>query len=194
MTALLLSDHEIVPCMPRINHSRLSQEDEALPDDVHLLAEVQSLRNRRLLRTLAMVQDLSDALMAVDDVTGKLQAVVVVIKKACMYAFYLYVHLSVICGRSQAAYNRGAPSHSKHHSLKSECINDEQGTEITAFRVVAHKRYCVHHVACDADGKGPVNSSTVLSICGLISAFISVHKNWPSAEPIKKFPGSAFNV
>lgn len=167
----------------------MAQEDEALPDDVHLLAEVQSLRNRRLLRTLAMVQDLSDALMAVNDVTGKLQAVVVVITKACMY-----VILSVICGRSQAADNRGTPSHSKHHSLKSECINDEQGTEITAFRVVAHKRYCAHHVNCDADGKGPVNSSAVLSICGLISAFISVHKNWPSAEPIKKFPGSAFNV
>ena len=46
------------------------QEDEGLPDDVHLLAEVQSLRNRRLLRTLAVVQDLSDALMAVNDVTG----------------------------------------------------------------------------------------------------------------------------
>lgn len=48
------------------------QEDDTLPDDVHLIAEVQSLRNRRLLRTLAMVQDLSDALMAINDVTGEL--------------------------------------------------------------------------------------------------------------------------
>lgn len=47
------------------------QEDATTPDDVHLVAEVQSLRNRRLLRTLAVVQDLSDALMAVNDVTGK---------------------------------------------------------------------------------------------------------------------------
>ena len=41
-----------------------------MPDDVHLINEVQSLRARRLLRTLAVVQDLSDALMAVNDVTG----------------------------------------------------------------------------------------------------------------------------
>ena len=46
------------------------QEDETMPDDVHLINEVQSLRARRLLRTLAVVQDLSDALMAVNDVTG----------------------------------------------------------------------------------------------------------------------------
>lgn len=47
------------------------QEDEAMPDDVHLLTEVQSLRSRRILRTLALVQDLSDGLMAINDVTGK---------------------------------------------------------------------------------------------------------------------------
>ena len=41
-----------------------------MPDDIHLINEVQSLRARRLLRTLAVVQDLSDALMAVNDVTG----------------------------------------------------------------------------------------------------------------------------
>ena len=41
-----------------------------MPDDVHLIKEVQALRARRLLRTLAVVQDLSDALMAVNDVTG----------------------------------------------------------------------------------------------------------------------------
>ena len=43
-----------------------------MPDDVHLIKEVQALRARRLLRTLAVVQDLSDALMAVNDVTGDL--------------------------------------------------------------------------------------------------------------------------
>ena len=43
-----------------------------MPDDVHLLTEVQSLRSRRILRTLALVQDLSDGLMAINDVTGKL--------------------------------------------------------------------------------------------------------------------------
>ena len=42
-----------------------------MPDDVHLLTEVQSLRSRRILRTLALVQDLSDGLMAINDVTGK---------------------------------------------------------------------------------------------------------------------------
>lgn len=41
-----------------------------MPDDVHLIKEVQGLRARRLLRTLAVVQDLSDALMALNDVTG----------------------------------------------------------------------------------------------------------------------------
>ena len=41
-----------------------------MPDDVHLIKELQSLRTRRLLRTLAVVQDLSDALMAINDVTG----------------------------------------------------------------------------------------------------------------------------
>jgi len=46
------------------------QEDDTMPDDVHLLKEVQALRSRRLLRTLAVVQDLSDALMAINDVTG----------------------------------------------------------------------------------------------------------------------------
>jgi hypothetical protein len=46
------------------------QEDDTMPDDVHLIKEVQALRARRLLRTLAVVQDLSDALMAVNDVTG----------------------------------------------------------------------------------------------------------------------------
>lgn len=45
-----------------------------MPDDVHLIKEVQALRARRLLRTLAVVQDLSDALMAVNDVTGDLCA------------------------------------------------------------------------------------------------------------------------
>lgn len=53
---------------PLVHHS---QEDEAMPDDVHLLTEVQSLRSRRILRTLALVQDLSDGLMAINDVTGK---------------------------------------------------------------------------------------------------------------------------
>lgn len=79
---------------------RRKKEDETMPDDVHLIREVQALRSRRLLRTLAVVQDFSDALMAVNDIT---------------------------------------------------------------------------------DGKGPVNSTAVLSMCGLLSAFISVHKNWPSS-------------
>lgn len=48
------------------------QEDDTMPDDVHLIKEVQGLRARRLLRTLAVVQDLSDALMALNDVTGSL--------------------------------------------------------------------------------------------------------------------------
>ena len=48
------------------------QEDETMPDDVHLIREVQALRSRRLLRTLAVVQDFSDALMAVNDITGDL--------------------------------------------------------------------------------------------------------------------------
>ena len=48
----------------------VTQEDDTMPDDVHLIKEVQALRARRLLRTLAVVQDLSDALMAVNDVTG----------------------------------------------------------------------------------------------------------------------------
>ena len=41
-----------------------------------------------------------------------------------------------------------------------------------------------------------MNSSAVLSVCGLMSACISVHKNWPGAQelPLAKFPGSAFNV
>lgn len=47
------------------------QEDDTMPDDVHLIKEVQGLRARRLLRTLAVVQDLSDALMALNDVTGR---------------------------------------------------------------------------------------------------------------------------
>ena len=47
------------------------QEDDTLPDDVHLIKEVQALRSRRFLRTLAVVQDLSDALMAINDVTGE---------------------------------------------------------------------------------------------------------------------------
>ena len=46
------------------------QEDDTMPDDVHLIKEIQDLRARRLLRTLAVVQDLSDALMAINDVTG----------------------------------------------------------------------------------------------------------------------------
>ena len=48
----------------------LLQEDDTMPDDVHLIREVQALRSRRLLRTLAVVQDVSDALMAINDVTG----------------------------------------------------------------------------------------------------------------------------
>ena len=48
------------------------QEDATLPDDVHLIKEVQDLRARRLLRTLAVVQDLSDALTAINDVTGSI--------------------------------------------------------------------------------------------------------------------------
>ncbi|KAL0030088.1 hypothetical protein WJX79_006130 [Trebouxia sp. C0005] len=94
---------------------RRKKEDDTMPDDVHLIKEVQALRARRLLRTLAVVQDLSDALMAVNDVT---------------------------------------------------------------------------------DGRSPMNSSAVLSVCGLTSACISVHKNWPGAQepPLAKFPGSAFNV
>jgi len=32
------------------------QEDDTMPDDVHLIKEVQALRARRLLRTLAVVQ------------------------------------------------------------------------------------------------------------------------------------------
>ena len=48
------------------------QEDETMPDDIHLIKEVQALRSRRLLRTLAVVQDFSDALMAVNDITGDL--------------------------------------------------------------------------------------------------------------------------
>ena len=46
------------------------QEDDIMPDDVHLIKEIRDLRARRLLRTLAVVQDLSDALMAINDVTG----------------------------------------------------------------------------------------------------------------------------
>lgn len=46
------------------------QEDDTMPDDVHLIKEIRDLRARRLLRTLAVVQDLSDALMAINDVTG----------------------------------------------------------------------------------------------------------------------------
>lgn len=41
-----------------------------MPDDVHLIKEIRDIRARRLLRTLAVVQDLSDALMAINDVTG----------------------------------------------------------------------------------------------------------------------------
>ena len=43
-----------------------------MPDDVHLIKEVRALRSRRLLRTLAVVQDFSDALMAINDITGDL--------------------------------------------------------------------------------------------------------------------------
>ena len=47
------------------------QDDEHLPDDVHLIKELTALRSRRLLRTLAVVQDFSDALMAINDITGE---------------------------------------------------------------------------------------------------------------------------
>lgn len=53
-----------------LSFAPVMQEDDTMPDDVHLIKEVQALRARRLLRTLAVVQDLSDALMAVNDVTG----------------------------------------------------------------------------------------------------------------------------
>ncbi len=62
--------------------------------------------------------------------------------------------------------------------------------------VNAHTSFSLSHVCTAADGRGPMNSSAVLSVCGLMSACISVHKNWPGAQelPLAKFPGSAFNV
>ena len=41
-------------------------------DDKALLMEVAQLRARRLLRTLAVVQDISDGLMALNDIQGEL--------------------------------------------------------------------------------------------------------------------------
>lgn len=41
-------------------------------DDKALLMEVAQLRSRRLLRTLAVVQDISDGLMALNDIQGEL--------------------------------------------------------------------------------------------------------------------------
>lgn len=62
--------HRLICLAVSLSCDSVMQEDDTMPDDVHLIKEVQALRARRLLRTLAVVQDLSDALMAVNDVTG----------------------------------------------------------------------------------------------------------------------------
>ena len=63
-----------IPCAPHLKHHLtcpVLQQGDA-EDDKALLMEVAQLRSRRLLRTLAVVQDISDGLMALNDIQGEL--------------------------------------------------------------------------------------------------------------------------
>ena len=93
---------------------------------------MQACRTRRLMRTLALTQDLADLLLTLPDLDGALPAQL-----------------------QSPLFNT---------SILAKCLSQQ-----TAFCIVG------------ADGRwAPVAHPAVLSAAGLVSAAISIHKNWPT--------------
>ena len=57
----------------RISLCAMQHDEECLPEESVIRAQLQQLRAKRTMKSLALVQDLSDSTLALNDITGRLR-------------------------------------------------------------------------------------------------------------------------
>lgn len=139
-----------------------------------LLTELRQLAERRALRTLAVIQDLCDSLLAVNDIHGKhnhafkpIAVHSVVLWWLCLLSLLLFVWIlgdCMFCSKCQG----------------KECIRKVCCLSLFSLGLLTPIEWCGTKWCVCTDGTGPLSASpAILCLAGLISAFISAKKNWP---------------
>ena len=135
-------------------------QDEKTKEAKAVEGELATLRFKRTLRQLAIVQDFADAAIAVNDLRGGIFSVARISDGVASCSLDV-----MLCSLSAGA------AHMEAHACPVLLVRG-----ILQFNLTATRSPC----CCEpTDGKGRLSSPVFLSLLGLMSAGISAHKNWP---------------